>query len=89
MPHAAPDVPAEQVPSTAAEQQPPLQACWALQLVVQVLVAALHAIPPGQSAAELQPHLLGAPGMQAWPLAVAVQSVHAGPVSHAPPAVPV
>jgi hypothetical protein len=87
-PHAAPDAPAEQVPLTASEQQPPLQACWSLQLVVHMLVLVSQARPLGQSAAELHPHLLGAPGMQACPTLLAVQSEQTAPVSQAPPVVP-
>jgi hypothetical protein len=52
LPQAAGEVPPVQVPPW---QQPPLQACDGLQLVVQVWMATLHACDEGQSVGSPQP----------------------------------
>jgi hypothetical protein len=70
------------------EQHPPLHACAALQVVEHVCVAELHALPLGQSALVLQPHV--PVGRHTLPAPPIVQSTHAVPVApHAVPAEPV
>jgi hypothetical protein len=73
LPHAMSEVPATHAPD---EQQPPLHAWLALQVVVHWCIDASHACPIGQSLAMLQPQL---PAMHAWPTLLAVQSVQASP----------
>jgi hypothetical protein len=84
-------VPATHVPPVEAEQQPPLQGLDASHDALQVLVARLHALPAGQSAAALQPHLLPPVpvGTQAWPLAFARHVPQIGlPSAHSSASVP-
>jgi len=56
-PHAVAEVPAEQVPPVAAEQQPPLHVWVEEHAVVHAPVAVSQACPAGQSVATAQPHL--------------------------------
>jgi hypothetical protein len=86
-PQAAFCVPGWHKPFDAAEQQPPLHGCVALQPGVHWCVLTSQAVFAGQSASELQPH---APLVHAWPDAFVLQSVHARPVApHAPGALPI
>jgi hypothetical protein len=89
-PQDAVSVPTWHVPPVAAEQQPPLQGCDVLQLVVHVLVVVSHASSAGQSAAVRQPHAFdGVPTTHAEPLALPVHDAHvAWPVLQVVAAVP-
>ena len=76
--HWAAVLPGSQVPLLAAEQQPPLQGCAALQLAEQVWVVRLQAFPVGQSASDVQPQT----PLTHWsPEALPVQLVHRPPVA--------
>jgi hypothetical protein len=84
VPHAVVLVPATQVPSVAAEQQPPLHACVEEQLVVHACVVVLHACPTAQSLGELQ-HLasVGQPVVPSFVPSVPVMA--SPPVRASPP----
>jgi hypothetical protein len=58
-------------------QHPPLHVCEAVHVVEHVCVVVLQALPLGQSALELQPHVRFA--RHAWPAVLWVQSTHAVP----------
>jgi hypothetical protein len=74
-PQASFAVPAAHAP---ALQQPPLHACPAPQVRVHARAVASHALPPGQSAAVLQPHT--SVERHAWPTVLVVQSRQAVPM---------
>jgi hypothetical protein len=90
VPQAALDVPAAHVPvvPVVTEQHAPLHGRSALQLVEHAWVAVLHALPLGQSALELQPHVSF--GRHTLPAVLVVQSTHVVPFApHAVVLVPV
>lgn len=80
VPHASGAVPATQVPF---EQQPPLQAWFASQVVTQLPL--VQERPVGQSLDVTQPQLVP---VQTWPVAAMAQSTQSAPVAHALFAVP-
>jgi hypothetical protein len=69
-------LPGAQVPLM---QQPPLHGCPSLQVVVQVWLLKSQAWLAGQSVCTLQPQV--PPATQAWPLALALQSMQALPLA--------
>ncbi len=90
LPHAVAERPSVQAPDW---QQPPLQSVWCMspQAVSQARVERLHAVPAGQSAAEVQPQVRPlAVGRQAAPIGLPAQVAQSGwPRAQAPFASPV
>lgn len=68
LPHAAMPVPGSHVPPVAAEQHPPLHGWPVLQLVVHWCLVPSHAMPAGQSAAEVHPAPPSVPPSDAAPV---------------------
>src|SRR5205823_7073364 len=76
VPHALGAVPPAHIP---AEQQPPLHGETPLQAAPQVLATESHALPIGQSAALLQPHL--PLPRHTGPATLPLQSMHCVPLA--------